>query len=89
MSILGEIEKDYISHNEIQRDSTYDEDRRKWLTLQETYLLKLEDIIKMQFDELDRLLICTAYQISQETEPLVRAGRMDEFISARCVTLAG
>lgn len=70
--------KDTIPHSSSQ--STYDVDRRSWLTLQKTYILKLSDIFKMQLDELGRLLICTTYQISQETDPLVRAGRMAPLI---------
>lgn len=64
----------------IQRDSTYDDDRHKWLMLKDKYFFQAEDIFDMQLDELLRLLICTTYQISQETEPLVRAGRMAELI---------
>lgn len=83
VSILQEMmdTTDLVSHKDtIPRESTYDADRQKWLELQDTYVLKLEEIFKMQLDELDRLLICTTYQISQETEPIVRAGRMTALI---------
>lgn len=71
---------DSMLYNTTSPKSIYDDDRQKCITLHKTYLSKLEKVLKMQLHELERLLICTTYQISQETEPLVRAGRMTPLI---------